>query len=81
MWSYFLVLVRTLAAAFWTICSLFIKRAEHPPKKALQYSNLEVINTLIHISAFDIESIGLSLDIFKMKKCSFTNARNVAVKG
>ncbi len=36
MWSYFLVLVRTLAAAFWTICSLFIKRADQPPNKALQ---------------------------------------------
>ncbi len=36
MWSYFLVLVRTLAAAFWTICSLFIKRAEQSPNKALQ---------------------------------------------
>ncbi len=34
MWSYFLVLVRTRAAAFWTICSLFVKRAEHPPNKA-----------------------------------------------
>ncbi len=32
----FLVLVRTLAAVFWTICSLFIKRAEQPPNKALQ---------------------------------------------
>ncbi len=36
MWSYLLFLVRTLAAAFWTICSLFIKRAEQPPNKALQ---------------------------------------------
>ncbi len=26
----------TLDAAFWTICSLFIKRAEQPPNKALQ---------------------------------------------
>ncbi len=52
MWSYFLVLVRTLAAAIWTIFSLFIKRAEHPPNK----SNLEVINAWINISAFDIES-------------------------
>ncbi len=33
---YFLVLVRTLAAAFWTICSLFIKRAEQPHNNALQ---------------------------------------------
>ncbi len=61
MWSYFLVLVRTLAAAFWTICSLFIKRAEQPHNKALQKSNLEVINAWNNISAFDI---GLSLDIF-----------------
>ncbi len=37
---------------------------------------------LINISAFDIESIGLSLDIFlRGKKFSFSNARNVAVKG
>ncbi len=36
MWSYFLLLVRTLAAAFRTSWSLFIKRAEHPPNKALQ---------------------------------------------
>ncbi len=28
--------LRTLTAAFWTICSLFIKRAEQPPNKALQ---------------------------------------------
>ncbi len=35
-WSYFLVLVRTLSAAFWTNCSLLIKRAEQPPSKALQ---------------------------------------------
>ena len=27
IWSCFLVLVRTLAAAFWTSCNLFIKRA------------------------------------------------------
>ncbi len=27
---------KTLAAAFWTICNLFIKRAEQPPNKALQ---------------------------------------------
>ncbi len=33
----------------------------------------------INISAFDIESIGLSLD--SDEKLSFTNARNVAVKG
>ncbi len=40
------------------------------------------MNAWINISAFDIESMGLSLDIyFKMKKGSFTNARNVAVKG
>ncbi len=45
MWSYFLVIVRTLAAAFWTICSLFIKRADHSPNKVLQYFNLEVINS------------------------------------
>ncbi len=64
MWSYFLVQVRTLTAEFWTICSLFIKRAEQPHNKALQLSNLEVINAWINISAFDIESIGLSLDIF-----------------
>ncbi len=44
--------------------SLFIKHAEHPLNKALQQSNLEVINAWINISAFDIESIGLSLDIF-----------------
>ncbi len=43
MWSYFLFLVRTIAAAFWTICGLIIKCA---------------------VSAFDIASIGLSLDIF-----------------
>ncbi len=36
MWSYFLVLVRTLAAAFWTIFSLFIKCVEQPPNKVLQ---------------------------------------------
>ncbi len=40
-----------------------------------------VINAQINISAFDIESIGLGLDIyFKMKKFRFTNARNMAVK-
>ncbi len=34
------------------------------------------------ISAFDIERIGLSLDIFlRWKKFSFTIARNMAVKG
>ncbi len=61
MWSYFLVLVKTVAAAFWTIFSLFIKRAEQSPNKALQYYNLEVINAQINISAFDFESKGLNL--------------------
>ncbi len=36
IWSYFLVLVKTLAAVFLTICSLFIKHAEKPTNKALQ---------------------------------------------
>ncbi len=40
------------------------------------------MNAQMNISAFDIESIGRNLDIlFEMEKCSFTNARNVAVKG
>ncbi len=36
IWSYFLDLVRTLAAAFCTICSLFIEDAGQPPSSALQ---------------------------------------------
>ncbi len=32
----FLDLVRTLAAAFWTTCSLFIEDAGQPPSIALQ---------------------------------------------
>ncbi len=41
-----------------------MKCAEQPLNKALQQSNVEVINTLINISAFDIESIDCNLDIF-----------------
>ncbi len=36
IWSYFLDLVRTLTAAFCTICSLFIEDAGQPPSSALQ---------------------------------------------
>ncbi len=40
------------------------------------------MNAWINISTFGIESIGLNLDMMKKrKKCSFTNARNIAVKG
>ncbi len=40
------------------------------------------MNALINVAAFDIESIGLYLDIyFRMEKCGFTNARNMAFKG
>ncbi len=34
--TYFLDLVRSLAAAFFTICSLFIEDAGQPPSSALQ---------------------------------------------
>ncbi len=36
IWSYFLDLVRTLATAFCTICSVFIEDAGQPPSSALQ---------------------------------------------
>ncbi len=53
MWSYFLVLVRTLAAAFWTNCSLFIKRAEHPPNKELnEYLLMVSFNGYLLIHGF-----------------------------
>ncbi len=81
MLSYFLVLVKTVAAAFWIIFSLFIKRAEQPPSKALQQFNHEVINAWISISAFDVESIGHNLDMFfKMEQRSLADSRDMAFK-
>ncbi len=52
MCSYFLVLA-ALAAAFWTVCSLFIKRAEQPPNKALQ----ETPKPLIYVGETYLEII------------------------
>ncbi len=50
-------------------------------QKQKQTLHLEVINALISISAFDVESIGRNLDMFlRWKKCSFTDARDMAFK-
>ncbi len=53
MWSYFLVLVRTLAAAFWTNCSLFINSAEQPLNKAFnEYLLMVSFNRYLLIHGF-----------------------------
>ncbi len=50
-------------------------------QKQKQTLHLEVINALISISAFDVESISRNLDMFlRWKKCSFTDARDMAFK-
>ena len=59
IWSYFLVLVTTRAAAFWTFCRRSIKNFGSPYRSELALSSLEVMNacTNFSVSARDRQTL------------------------
>ncbi len=68
----FLDLVRTLAAAFCTICRLFIEDARQPPSSSLQLSSLEVMNAQTNFSALETVNMFRSLTMFlRLKNAVF----------
>ena len=64
MRSYFLVLVRSLAAVFCTSWRLLVVELGKPENSALQSSNLYNINAWISVSASTVDNIGLILAMF-----------------